>query len=176
MGSKEPEKKKIKIKSKIKPYCSKNINNEEKESGKSEKRILEPSKGGIGTRLKIAKARLVMTMEEIIKPKPAGRLAPKEKRPERRKKNPKIIAMERLAKIPAEATATVPHFRLLKLFGLYGTGLAQPKTKPVEKYINAGTTMEPIGSRCLRGFKVSRPALRAVSSPNISATYPCEIS
>src|SRR3989344_8011159 len=36
--------------------------------------------------------------------------------------------------------------------------------------------MEPIGSIWLTGFKVSRPAFFAVSSPNPSATAPWEIS
>ena len=40
---------------------------EEKDSGKKEKRILEPSSGGIGTRLNIPKARLIMTIIEVMK-------------------------------------------------------------------------------------------------------------
>ena len=39
------------------------------------------------------------------------------------------MAIKKLAKTPAEATAIVPHFLLLKLFGLYGTGFAQPNKK-----------------------------------------------
>jgi len=37
------------------------------DSGKREKRILEPSSGGIGTKLKIAKAKFTITIAEVIK-------------------------------------------------------------------------------------------------------------
>ena len=36
-------------------------------SGKSEKIILDPSSGGIGTKLKIPKAKLTITIEETMK-------------------------------------------------------------------------------------------------------------
>ena len=40
--------------------------------------------------------------------------------------SPKKIAMKKFANTPAEATAIVPHFLSDRLFGLYGTGFAQP--------------------------------------------------
>jgi hypothetical protein len=36
-------------------------------SGKKEKRILEPSRGGIGTRLKIPRAKFTITIVEVMK-------------------------------------------------------------------------------------------------------------
>ena len=86
------------------------------------KRIFDPSSGGMGTRLNIPKLKLTRTIEVIIKLKPAGTFAPREKRNIR----PKKIAIEKFANTPAPATAIVPHFLLLKLSGLYGTGFAQP--------------------------------------------------
>ena len=82
--------------------------------GKISKSIFDPSSGGIGIRLKIAKAKFTITIEEIIKLEPGG----KERLEEKRSKIPNTIAIKRLANIPALATATVPHFLSLKLFGL----------------------------------------------------------
>jgi len=96
-----------------------------KEFGRREKSILEPSRGGIGTRLKIANPKFIRTIEEITEIK----LTETALLMEKRRIRPKKIAMERFAKIPAEATAIVPHFLLVRLFGLYGTGLAQPNKK-----------------------------------------------
>lgn len=82
--------------------------------GKRLKSIAEPSRGGIGTRLNTARAKFTTTIEEIIKKKPDGTLAFTVKR----KIIPKKTAKQRFAKTPAEATAIVPHFLLLKLLGL----------------------------------------------------------
>jgi len=57
----------MKIIMKKKEYCSKKTIALEKELGKKEKSILEPSSGGIGTRLNIPKARLTMTIIEVMK-------------------------------------------------------------------------------------------------------------
>ena len=66
----------------------------------------------------------------------------------KRRTMPKIIAIKKLARTPAEATAIVPHFRLLKLFGLYGTGFAQPnKNGECAKTRTAGKRTEPNQSR-----------------------------
>ena len=54
----------------------------------------------------------------------------------------------------------------LKLFGLVGTGLAQPK--PTMMIINS-----PMGSMCLIGFKVNLPNLSAVGSPYNLADQAC---
>ena len=79
----------------------------------------------MGTRLKIANPKLTRIIEEIIETK----LIDGAPFMEKRKISPKKTAIKRLAKIPAEATATVPHFLLVRLFGLYGTGFAQPNKK-----------------------------------------------
>jgi len=81
-------------------------------------------------------------------------------RPEvRRMIIPNKIAMEKFAKTPAAATAIVPHFLLLKLSGLYGTGFAQPNKKGVFEMTRiAGKSTEPNKSKCLSGLSVRRPA------------------
>jgi len=112
----------IKTRTKTREYCSKKAITEYKEFGKSEKSILEPSRGGIGTRLNIANPKLIKTIEETTETKLIETVLFIEKR----KTSPKKIAKKRLDKTPAAATAIVPHFLLVRLFGLYGTGFAQP--------------------------------------------------
>ena len=87
---------------------------EYKDLGRIEKRILEPSRGGMGTRLNILKPRLIRTIEEIIEIKFTDTALFKENL----KISPKKTAIKRLAKTPALATATVPHFLFVKLSGL----------------------------------------------------------
>ena len=53
-----------------------------------------------------------------------------------------------------------------------GTGLAQPKTGAPVSARTTGTTIDPKGSMCLIGLRVSRPARLAVSSPHQRATTP----
>ena len=67
MGARYLEKKTIKIKSSIKEYCSNLKILEDKDSGKKEKSILEPSKGGMGTKLNIPNAKFITTIIEVIK-------------------------------------------------------------------------------------------------------------
>lgn len=139
------------------------------DNGKSANNILDPSKGGIGTRLNIPKARLTITMVEVMKKKGVESTEPKENLII----NPNIIAMRKFASTPAEATAISPHFLSLRLSGLYGTGFAQPNTNPAfESTKRVGSRIEPNISRCLMGFKVSLPACRAVGSPYLSAMKP----
>ena len=96
---------------------------------------------------------------------------------EKRKMSPKKTAIKRFAKIPAPATAIVPNFLFIRLFGLYGTGFAQPnKNGEWVKTRNAGKIIEPKISKCLSGFKVSLPAYKAVLSPKRNATKPWETS
>ena len=52
---------------KISEYCSTNDIASEKEFGKIENNILDPSSGGIGIKLNIPKARLTMTMVDVMK-------------------------------------------------------------------------------------------------------------
>ncbi|MDQ5954703.1 MAG: hypothetical protein QG583_631 [Patescibacteria group bacterium] len=61
------EKKKMKTKSKIKEYCSNISKYEWYRQGKREKRIFEPSSGGIGTKLNIPKAKFMRTIVDSIK-------------------------------------------------------------------------------------------------------------
>ena len=67
MGYKYCEKKIIKITRRKNPYCSIKSIIGKRDCGKSEKSILEPSRGGMGTRLNTAKAKLIITMEEVMK-------------------------------------------------------------------------------------------------------------
>ena len=87
-----------------------------------------------------------------------------------RKIMPNTMAMAKFAMTPADATKSVPHLWLLKLRSLYGTGLAQPNGKGApDKMSMPGTRIDPIGSICLSGFSVRRPATSAVWSPKASA-------
>jgi hypothetical protein len=60
------EKKTINTSNRIKEYCSYLKIFEAMDSGRKEKRILEPSSGGMGTRLKIARAKFTITMMEVM--------------------------------------------------------------------------------------------------------------
>lgn len=91
---------------------------------------------------------------------PAGKKGKK-----KRRIKPKIKAKDRFAPGPAAATFREPYFRSRKLYGLIGTGFAQPIPMPVVRIERIGTTTEPIGSKCLMGFRVRRPAYFAVGSP-----------
>ena len=54
-----------------------------------------------------------------------------------------------------------------------GTGFAQPKTIGNLSVISKkGNIMEPIGSKCAKGFRVNLPAFRGVVSPHFSAIQP----
>ena len=77
---------------------------------------------------------------------------------------------------PASDTTSMSRRWLRSRFGFTGTGLAQPITGTPASAPIAGRMIEPNGSMCGIGLSVSRPARRAVSSPNQSATTPCEIS
>ena len=63
IGDKNSEKKNIKISRKIIEYCSIESIAREKDCGSNGKSILDPSSGGIGTKLKIANAKFMMTIE-----------------------------------------------------------------------------------------------------------------
>ena len=87
---------------KINKLCfSKNVRTLCKLFGKMEKRILEPSSGGIGTRLKVAKMRLIKTIRAKA-PLSDGR------KPERIK-SPRIKAIQKFESGPARATKASPH-------------------------------------------------------------------
>ena len=94
--------------------------------GRKEKRIWEPSKGGIGIRLNIAKRKLYIEIILKNKNKEAGKL---KNLIGRAKRMPTMI----LIPGPAKETLSSPHLLSLRLFGLIGTGFAQPKTGPLPK-------------------------------------------
>lgn len=93
--------------------------------------------------LKKASRMLIYTIYEEISTKDE----PKAKVSAKRIKVPNIRAIARLTAGPTAATFASPHFWSRRLYGLYGTGLAQPKRIPalVRKRI-PGTRIEPIGS------------------------------
>ena len=82
--------------------------------------------------------------------------------------NAKKLAIAIFAKTPADATNTSLKLPF-NMYGLYGTGFAQPATPPEVRKKITGTTKEPIKSRCFKGFGVRRPAIFAVGSPQIRA-------
>lgn len=91
--------------------------------------------------------------------------------------SPKTKESERFAKGPAAPTQAGPHRLFRKLYGLYGTGLAQPiKNGLCVIMSRAGRRIDPKRSRCGIGFKVNLPAYLAVLSPKASATKPCDTS
>ena len=77
---------------------------------------------------------------------------------------------------PASDTTSMSRRGLRKRLGFTGTGLAHPITGMPASAPIAGRMIDPNGSMCGTGLSVRRPARRAVSSPNHSATTPCEIS
>jgi len=121
----------------------------------------EPSKGGMGTKLKTPKRKLYME----IKLKNIKNVSVKGRNLIKR---PKIIPIKKLVAGPAKETFNSPHFWSRKLYGLTGTGLAQPKIgplPPVDISMIRGIITEPKGSRCFKGFRVKRSEYLAVGSP-----------
>ena len=79
---------------------------------------------------------------------------------------PKTKARNILDSGPAIATIASPHLAFLRLYGLKGTGLAQPKTIGDPDNTNiSGKRIEPKRSMCGMGLRVRRPANFAVLSP-----------
>ena len=111
-------------------FFSKKVRTESMLPGRIEKRILEPSSGGIGMRLNVASTRFIFIIVTITKigtntMYPAGNT--------NRSKSPKIRAMMMFVAGPAKATIASPQRWLRRLYGLYGTGFAQPIMKPPKK-------------------------------------------
>jgi hypothetical protein len=87
-----------------------------------------------------------------------------------------MAASSALVAGPARETST-PWLRGLRNRVVFtGTGLAQPKTPAPASDRSAGTISVPTGSTCTMGFRLSRPARFAVSSPNALATHPWDTS
>lgn len=138
-------------------------------TGRNAKIILEPSRGGIGIKLNIAKEIFRRTMNSNI-----GKRDPSCKN---LSAVPKMSAINRFEIGPANATSGSAIFRCLKLYGLYDTGFAHPimNGEPMINK-NRGSNTDPYQSRCLIGFRVSLPSYCAVLSPKAKAIVPCEIS
>src|SRR5258708_1282325 len=141
------------------PYCSRGRALSYHWGGRREKRTLEPSRGGTGMELKIASTQLMSTIVPARVTKEGGREAA-----QKRKRRPNTRAMRRLVRIPAAATRVSPK-RLCILYGLYGTGLAQPKMTPPRRKEAMGRIREPKISRWEIGLRDRRPASRGVGSP-----------
>lgn len=113
-------------------------------------KIEEPSRGGIGKRLKIIKIKLIcMAMNNMIFIRSGSG--------KKLIKSAKITAKSKLLSGPAKAIFISSHldFRLL---GLIGTGFPQPN--PTKKSMTV-----PNKSKCAKGFKEILPAYLAVGSP-----------
>ena len=83
-----------------------------------------------------------------------------------------MAARMRLVAGPARATSTDWFRGWRSRLMLTGTGLAQPKMGLCVRASTTGTRIDPTGSMCLIGLRVSRPARLAVSSPHQRATTP----
>jgi len=93
----------MKNRTKISPYLSK----KERMAilrGKRENRILDPSKGGTGTRLNMAKSMFMKTAVAAICIKDSGRATPVNLI-----SRPKMVAMTMFEAGPATATMASPH-------------------------------------------------------------------
>ena len=80
--------------------------------------------------------------------------------PETRMRSAKRSANAKLVAGPAAATIVSPQCGArVRLYGLYGTGFAQPNRKPPGERIEImGKIIEPSMSMCGMGLSVSRPA------------------
>ncbi len=138
-------------------------------TGKSEKSIFDPSSGGIGIRLNTAKAMFIITTNtKLVIKVPEILFATKILI-----KTPKINAMRIFESGPAKATRGSATFLFRRLYGLYGTGFAQPIMNPTPEITRKnGSKTEPNQSMCLSGFNVSLPSYCAVLSPKARAIAP----
>ena len=155
------------------PHLSKKPRISSARPGNKLNKIFDPSSGGIGTRLKIASSTFMSTATNKSWTKES----------ERDSTGASLITIDntRATAIfeagPAIATSNSPHLLFRRLYGLYGTGFAQPKMSPPGRIANIrGRITEPKGSKCFSGFSVRRPSYFAVVSPKNKAAYPCETS
>lgn len=125
------------------------------DSGKIADRILDPSRGGIGIKLKIIRTIFISIIKYITEAKSAPNGI-------NLKINEKIITAIRFESGPANATLRLSILGFLKLLGLIGTGFPQPKPNNTSEIV-------PITSRWTSGFKDKRPLIFAVSSPSLWA-------
>ena len=136
-------------------------------SGSIIEKNLDPSRGGTGIRLRNPNARLNLT-----KMRRAEAISGTEVPITLRSRAP-INASPKLVRGPARATSAISFLPSRSISGLTGTGFAAPNTKGEPENIKrSGTATLIIGSMWGRGLRVRRPAIRAVGSPNFSATQP----
>jgi hypothetical protein len=142
------------------PNGSKLLNLYAKLDGSNPINILEPSKGGIGIKLNIAKTRFMSI----------ANLRNSEIRIEKfnLKSKLKDIAKIIFAKGPAIPTKTISLLGFLKLKKFIGTGFAQPKITLEPKIAkDKGKIIVPNISMWARGENVRRPDIFAVGSPSL---------
>ena len=111
-----------------KPYSSRKPWRREKLGGRRANKTLEPSRGVIGTRLKIASRMLINIIVVKISTREDGRAPPK-----LRKTREKAKAIKIFEPGPAAPTKAGPQRWLERFAGLYGTGLAQPIINPPKR-------------------------------------------
>ncbi len=117
--------------------------------GKRAKRTFDPSKGGIGIKLKTAKIKFISTRAENNVTIPlSGEIVPKEANT--LSTMPKISTMIRLEAGPARPIHTAPLLGCFRYVGLNCTGFPQPKPAKSKKSV-------PIKSRCRKGLRDRRP-------------------
>jgi hypothetical protein len=133
--------------------------------GRKKETTRNPSRGGMGIRLKMA--------SPIFKTKPILIIWTRGKAISRGRDlwNPKDrknlyrmsmqIAKSMLARGPAAATKDIPEIGFLKWRGSTGTGFAQP-IKEVKRIQRV-----PVRDRWAKGLKVSLPSFLAVGSPSL---------
>lgn len=138
-------------------------------AGRSMENTREPSRGGIGNKLKIASKRLICIM--------GIRMILSGETVKRRIRTLAMMAIRIFVAGPASATSAMSFLPSCRLNSSTGTGFAAPKiTGEPERIKSAGKIILIIGSMCFLGSSVSLPASRAVGSPSLSATYPWAIS
>lgn len=127
----------------VRTCCSKRFSPDERCHGSAERSAVNPSSGGNGIRLKRPKKRFMKAIaaaREIDAGSSPSELL-------KRRMSPKIIASKMFVPHPARATKVSPHRWCFRLYGLYGTGFAQPNMiGECVKTSSAGKTIEPIRS------------------------------
>lgn len=130
---------------------------------------MDPSRGGIGSKLNIARRRFKVAVTyssgaRAVCPAIFKSVAAK-------------MARSTFVNGPARATRAISRLPSLKLNGSTGTGLAAPKiTGEPESISIRGNNTLITGSIWLTGLRVNLPRIFAVGSPRRYATNPCATS
>ena len=124
----------------------------------------EPSKGGIGIKLKIPKTTLIIIPNSKSSCKKVGK--------ESERKALKNNARIKLLNGPMRPTHIIPFLGFVKFEGLMGTGFAYPKVKGYPAWVVIsksvmGTIIVPKGSICAKGLNVNLRDILGVGSPNL---------